>query len=1077
MTIAHELPSMPQFPPLEMPSPTATDPDPVVVPKPGAPEFLKSPVPSFADSFSTAYTSPDREDDAEDYHRLLAPPLNHQLRKSISVDSFHNASLNGTRAHRSNTSAQLESPRSPTFQQANSQSDDREQIWAGRGRGASVSSVQEGYESPSLLDSDVERFDPINVPTDRYRLVSLKGQETQRPTPRGGELLLPARSPAGLSATSSMSSIISGSGNSSPKEAHPALRSVTSLQASSLRTSQVSIKNIGRARSGSLGVHVVSTPARRMTINTHFDTSKSTPLVTLAVIGTSATGKSSVIRKGLANYHLSESTVTHAPDNPSIRYSRRTGRIPSDSLPEGSLTIIEVDVPPEITDLPPLPPDLPPLDGVMVCYDASNSKTFLPVETMLKGYRAIKLPIIVLACKVDLEKRIAPDRALELLQEYDVGLVEVTTAQDGGKGKMRQSFDWLVKAVFRARQSQAHNDNRNPASPEYLRNPSQPWDSARTSTPTAASSAVSGVNSVPFDSAHSNNASPSVSPSIPPITPTSPTRARSTGDLLAERDKARSRTEAETSPPAAFAQRPRGDSGATKETTPSPTLGVVPVVAPKPAERLKKDPPAAQWATLDELLDKLLFLAVSGDDPAFISHFLLTYRRFATPRSVLLAMQKRMRQLDSPCGDPMFACFAQMRICYLLETWIRDYPDDFAVKGTAGALNALIKSIISKTHLLHYGSEFLPFLEMLPSRADHDASWAMKADVSAEESDDSYSFLEEDEDEDETPSPQTQNESPRAPPSPEQPMAVRERKSSIPLGKAIISNPGLNELSPKQHLKDLVKLANDVVNCDAEDVAQEITRQWVKRFLAIQPRDWLHYVFISSKKSETDRITEFNVISNHLGDWVVSLILCHDRPRNRARQIEKFVDIAHRLRVLNNYSALRAVVAGINASTFPGDETMELFKAKSPEQAKNLQSFDVLLQSIRAHRAYRLALRNSKGACIPAMEVHMSDLIRANEGNDDINEADPSKIHWGKFNMMGRFVDTTSQCQVQCQNSSDYEFPERSAIAELLLRRPVMSIEMQKSRIASPDGDYDDVRPSNPSQPKDIAVLRKVFFW
>jgi hypothetical protein len=86
----------------------------------------------------------------------------------------------------------------------------------------------------------------------------------------------------------------------------------------------------------------------------------------------------------------------------------------------------------------------------------------------------------------------------------------------------------------------------------------------------------------------------------------------------------------------------------------------------------------AQWATLDELLDKLLFLTVSGDgtfyhgivaqllkswpaDPAYITHFLLTYRRFASPRSVLLAMQKRMRQLDNPSGDPMFACFAQMR--------------------------------------------------------------------------------------------------------------------------------------------------------------------------------------------------------------------------------------------------------------------------------------------------------------------------------------------------------------------------------------------------------------------------------
>jgi RasGEF domain len=99
----------------------------------------------------------------------------------------------------------------------------------------------------------------------------------------------------------------------------------------------------------------------------------------------------------------------------------------------------------------------------------------------------------------------------------------------------------------------------------------------------------------------------------------------------------------------------------------------------------------------------------------------------------------------------------------------------------------------------------------------------------------------------------------------------------------------------------------------------------------------------------------------------VSLILCHDRAKARAKQIEKFVDIAHKLRALNNYSALRAFVAGINSSTFPGDETMEIFKSKAPDQAKNLQSWDLLLKRISSHRAYRMALKNSKGACIPAL--------------------------------------------------------------------------------------------------------------
>jgi hypothetical protein len=72
----------------------------------------------------------------------------------------------------------------------------------------------------------------------------------------------------------------------------------------------------------------------------------------------------------------------------------------------------------------------------------------------------------------------------------------------------------------------------------------------------------------------------------------------------------------------------------------------------------------------------------------------------------------------------------------------------------------------------------------------------------------------------------------------------------------------------------------------------------------------------------------------------------------------------------------------------------------------------------------------------------MSDLIKAHEGNDDHSNSDPLKIHWGKYNMMGGFVATTLQCQAQCRNSNDYDFPEHSFIRELLGKRPVMSIEV-----------------------------------
>jgi len=181
-----------------------------------------------------------------------------------------------------------------------------------------------------------------------------------------------------------------------------------------------------------------------------------------------------------------------------------------------------------------------------------------------------------------------------------------------------------------------------------------------------------------------------------------------------------------------------------------------------------------------------------------------------------------------------------------LETWIRDYPHDFAVKGTAGALIALIRSIISKTHLLHYGSEFLPFLEQLPSLVDQDSAWALKVVISDNDSDD---YIPDDDDDEETHTNDTSTladggGSAISADSHEVAFPSRERKSSLPLPKALLSPPQPNGIiphpydqSPKQHIKDLFKLAQTVLSTDSDEIAQEITRQGVRRFLEIKVRD------------------------------------------------------------------------------------------------------------------------------------------------------------------------------------------------------------------------------------------------
>lgn len=70
-------------------------------------------------------------------------------------------------------------------------------------------------------------------------------------------------------------------------------------------------------------------------------------------------------------------------------------------------------------------------------------------------YHALKLPTVVLACKSDLPRQVDPQFALEVIQQYDAGLVEVTNSTDAGKEKMRRSFQWLLKAV-RVDQRESH---------------------------------------------------------------------------------------------------------------------------------------------------------------------------------------------------------------------------------------------------------------------------------------------------------------------------------------------------------------------------------------------------------------------------------------------------------------------------------------------------------------------------------------------------------------------------------------------------------------------------------------------
>lgn len=133
---------------------------------------------------------------------------------------------------------------------------------------------------------------------------------------------------------------------------------------------------------------------------------------------------------------------------------------------------------------------------------------------------------------------------------------------------------------------------------------------------------------------------------------------------------------------------------------------------------------------------------------------------------------------------------------------------------------------------------------MLPGLVDKDAAWALKVDTT-DGSDDSNSTLENEARVSDLNTTTHANDSlvvsrQKAPLSLSSPPS-RERKPSLPLPLVLASgsSTGTNkteshDTSEKQQIKDLVKLAQEVLALDADHIAQEITNLEIKLFLDIE---------------------------------------------------------------------------------------------------------------------------------------------------------------------------------------------------------------------------------------------------
>ncbi|KAK4142957.1 ras guanine nucleotide exchange factor domain-containing protein [Dichotomopilus funicola] len=419
-----------------------------------------------------------------------------------------------------------------------------------------------------------------------------------------------------------------------------------------------------------------------------------------------------------------------------------------------------------------------------------------------------------------------------------------------------------------------------------------------------------------------------------------------------------------------------------------------------------------------ELVDRLLAPKMSKSDQNFADVFLCLYRKFSTPSGLLAAIRARLDQLwTGRGGEYLLKIEAQMRIIEVAAKWLSLYPGDFARPATRRSLEELIKQLSTDPVFVAAAQQMRAHLEQKVT-VDDDTSWA-KSDPDEDQQEGGGGGGGGGADQRQSGMAESMGSlhldgstlaSARRPSQSSDLSGIEPRGAQGPARlqfhsvedyeaeAATLIPSGILPLNKyRYHL---------FMELDVDDIANEMTRiDWIM-FSSIRIRDMVRHVSLShdakTKCRHLKNVDRMVSHFNHVAQWVANIVLLRDKAKHRAPCLEKLMSVALRLRQMNNYNGLAAVLAGIN-----GTAVHRLASTRSLVTAsvqKRFAGLELLMGTQKSHFAYRLAWENSPLPRIPFMPLHRRDLVSAEEGSKTFVGSGGDRVNWKKFEVLGEVL-------------------------------------------------------------------------
>ncbi|KAI1376104.1 ras GEF [Hypoxylon crocopeplum] len=469
--------------------------------------------------------------------------------------------------------------------------------------------------------------------------------------------------------------------------------------------------------------------------------------------------------------------------------------------------------------------------------------------------------------------------------------------------------------------------------------------------------------------------------------------------------------------------------------------------------------------TFDELVDRLIAPKMSRADNNFLDVFLCLYRKFATPRQLLSSLLSRLERFKMDKSVHYLTKTAtQLRIIEVIAKWVGTYPGDFARPTTRRNLEDFIRRLSTEPIFSAAAQQMRRTLEYSVIEAD-DTGWE-KAD-SAEETvgDENESAAALARDATKRYAELSESISSLGVDDP-----VERRPSASSSLQPDIGNGGKIHSFQFHSYEDYEREAATMVptytlpltkfryhifmDTQNDDIADEMTRiDWVM-FSSIRIRDLVRHVSLSAEQKEKCKamknVNRMIAHFNHVATWVSNMILMRDKAKHRAQMLEKFMMIALKLRQLNNYNGLAAVLAGINGTAIHRlSQTRGLVSA---EVIKRFARLVLLMGTQKSHFAYRLAWENSPLPRIPFIPLHRRDLVSAEEGSMTLVGPQGDRINWKKFEILGEILLPIMKSQGTPYPNLSKHDTARELILDCLMPTDEEDIYQRSIQVESPSG-------------------------